>query len=151
LGGFILVSFFLGFRIVLGVESIPSREEKGLKEGGTAVGSEGCGFRGFGPEAGKFVDPMDRAGILVGKNREGETTRTDGRKKLFGTVRGEDEKGMVGGFLQGFEESVRCLGGWEAHPFRLEDEGDFQRGSVRFAGEGVFQLANLGDRNPSGF
>jgi hypothetical protein len=86
LGGFILVSFFLGFRIVLGVESIPSREKKGLKEGGTAVGSEGCGFRGFGPESSEVVDAMDRAGVLVGKNREGQATGADGREKLLGPV-----------------------------------------------------------------
>jgi hypothetical protein len=52
---------------------------------------------------------------------------------------------VIGRFFQGFEESVRGLGGGEAHPFCLEDQGDFQRGSVRFAGEGVLQLADLGD------
>jgi hypothetical protein len=146
MGRFILVSFLLlFFWVVLVVQSIPSGEEKGLKERGTAVGSKSCGFRGFGPKAGKFVDPMDRAGILVGKNREGETTRTDGRKKLFGTVRGEDEKGMVGRFLQCFKESVCRFGRGKTHPFCFEDQSDFERGSVRFAGEGVFQLADLGD------
>jgi hypothetical protein len=135
LGGFILVSFFLRFRIVLGVQSIPSGEKKGLKEGGTAVGSKGCGFRGFGPEAGKVVDSMDRARVLVGKDREGQATGADGRKQLFGAVGGEDEKGVVGGFLQGFKESVCRLGRGETHPFRFENQGDFQRGSVRFPRE----------------
>jgi hypothetical protein len=86
LGRLILVSFFLRFWVVLGVQSIPSGEEKGLKERGTAVGSKGCGFRGFGPEACKVVDSMDRGGILVGKDWEGEATGADGRKKLFGPV-----------------------------------------------------------------
>jgi hypothetical protein len=122
-----------------------------LQEGGTAVGSEGCGFRGFSPESGELIYAMDRARVLVGKDREGQATGPDGRKQLFGAVGGEDQKGVVGGFLQGFEESVCRLGGREAHPFRLEDQSDFERGSVRFPGEGVFQLADLGDRNPSGF
>jgi hypothetical protein len=151
LGRLILVSFFLLFWVVLGVQSIPSREEKGLKEGGTAIGSEGCGFRGFGPEPSEVVDAMDRARVLVGEDREGQATGANGRKQLFGAVGGEDQKGVVGGFLQGFEESICRLGGREAHPFRLEDQSDFERGSVRFAGERVFQLADLGDRNPSGF
>jgi len=145
LGRLILVSFFLLFWVVLGVQSIPSREEKGLKEGGTAVGSEGCGFRGFGPEAGKVVDAMDRAWILVGKNREGEATGADGRKELFGSVGGENQEGMIGRFLQCFEESVCRFGRGKTHPFCFEDQSDFERGSVRFAGEGVFQLADLGD------
>jgi hypothetical protein len=71
LGRLILVSFLLRFRVVLGVQSIPSGEKKRLKKRGTAVGSKGGGFRGFSPEAGKFVDSMNRAGVLVGKNREG--------------------------------------------------------------------------------
>jgi hypothetical protein len=86
LGRLILVSFFLLFWVVLGVQSIPSGEEKGLKERRTAVGSKGCGFRGFAPEAGEFVNAMNRAGVLVGKDREGEATGADGRKKLFGPV-----------------------------------------------------------------
>jgi hypothetical protein len=86
LGRFILVSFFLRFRIVLGVQSIPSGEKKGLQEGGTAVGTEGCGFRGFGPESGELLYAMDRARVFVGKDREGQATGANGWKKLFGTV-----------------------------------------------------------------
>jgi hypothetical protein len=150
LGGFILVSFFLGFRIVLGIQSIPSREEKGLKEGGAAVGSKGCGFRGFGPEAGKVVDSMDRAGILVGKNREGEATGADGRKELFGSVGGENQEGVIGRFFQCFEESVCRFGRGKTHPFCFKNQGDFECGPVWAAGKGMLQLADLGDRNPTG-
>jgi hypothetical protein len=57
--------------------------------------------------------------VLVGKNRTGEATGAHGGQKLFGAVGGENEKGVVGGLFQGFEESVRCLGRREAHPLSL--------------------------------
>jgi hypothetical protein len=98
----------------------------------------------------EFVETCDRGWILIGENGESQATGANGRKELFGSVGGEDEKAMIGRFFQSFEEGIRRLGGRKTHPFCFKNQGDFEGGAVGAAGKRVFQLADLGDRNPSG-
>jgi hypothetical protein len=99
---------------------------------------------------GEFVETRDRGWILVRENGEGQAAGANGRKELFGSVGGEDEKAMIGRFFQGFEEGIGRFCGGKTHPFGLKNQGDFEGGPVGAAGKGVLQLADLGDRNPAG-
>jgi hypothetical protein len=99
----------------------------------------------------EFVETCDRGWILIGENGESQATGANGRKELFGSVGGEDEKAMIGRFFQSFEEGIRRLCGRKTHSFCFKNQGDFESSPVGAAGKGVLQLADLGDRNPSGF
>jgi hypothetical protein len=98
----------------------------------------------------EFFEICDRGWILIGENRESQAAGANGRKELFGSVGGEDEKAMIGRFFQGFEKGIGRFCGGKTHPFRFKNQGDFECGPVWAAGKGMLQLADLGDRNPTG-
>ncbi len=122
-----------------------------MEKGGAAISPEGVGLVGLSPVAGEFVDPLDRAGFLLRQNRKSEAAGANGGQELFGAIGGEDEERVVGRFLQGFEKSVGRLGRREAHSFRFQNQGNFDRSAVGFAGEGVLELTDLGDRDATRF
>jgi len=98
----------------------------------------------------EFFETCDRGWILIGENGESQAAGANGRKELFGSVGGEDEKAMIGRFFQGFEKGIGRFCGGKTHPFRFKNQGDFECGPVWAAGKGMLQLADLGDRNPTG-
>jgi hypothetical protein len=58
---------------------------------------------------------------------------------------------VVRGFLQSFEEGVRCLCRRKAHSLCFKNEGNFDGRTMRATGERVFQLADLGDGDAARF